>query len=202
MHVRRRPAAGRPPATRDNAQFERDDAMTDLRYPIGKFSFEGEVTDVQRRQRIEEIANAPAAFRAAVAGLTTDQMETPYRPGGWTVRQVVHHVPDSHLHAYARFKLALTEDEPTIKPYDEARWAELSDTRTVSPNVSLALLEALHERWVALLRTMTAAEYRRTFHHPEYGRALTLAEALALYAWHGRHHIAHITSLRERQGWL
>ena len=150
---------------------------------------------------IEEVANAPAALRASVAGLTPDQMETPYRQGGWTVRQVVHHLPDSHLHAYARFKLALTEDEPTVKPYDEARWAELSDTRTVSPRVSLALLESLHERWVALLRSMTPGEYRRTFQHPEYGRALTLDEALALYAWHGRHDVAHITSLRECQGW-
>ena len=176
--------------------------MTDLRYPIGKFTFEGEATAVQRRQQIELVANAPAALRAAVTGLTPDQMETPYRPGGWTVRQVVHHVPDSHLHAYARFKLALTEDEPTIKPYDEGRWAELGDTRIVSPSVSLALLEALHERWVALLRSMTSGEYRRTFQHPEYGRALTLDEALAMYAWHGRHHVAHITSLRERQGWL
>ncbi len=175
--------------------------MTDLRYPIGKFSFEGEATDARRRQWIEEIATTPAALRAAVAGLTPDQIETPYRPSGWTVRQVVHHLPDSHLHAYIRFKFALTEDEPTIKPYDEARWAELADTRTVSPSVSLTLLESLHERWVGLLRSMTPKEYRRTFQHPEYGRALTLDEVLAMYAWHGRHHVAHITSLREREGW-
>jgi len=175
--------------------------MSDLRYPIGKFSWEGEATEAQRRQWIEEIAQGPAALRAAVAGLTPAQIETPYRPGGWTVRQVVHHVPDSHLHAYARFKLALTEDEPTVKPFDEVRWAELSDTKTVSLEVSLSLLESLHERWVGLLRSLTAAEYRRTFQHPEYGRALALDETLAMYAWHGRHHVAHITALRQREGW-
>jgi len=173
----------------------------DLRYPIGTFSFEGEATDAQRRRWIEEIDKAPAALRAGVAGLTPDQMDTPYRPNGWTVRQVVHHLPDSHLNAYVRFKLALTEDEPTIKPYDEARWAELADTRTVSPDVSLTLLESLHERWVALLQSMTPKEFRRTFHHPEQGRSLTLEEVLAMYAWHGRHHVAHITSLRTREGW-
>jgi hypothetical protein len=175
--------------------------MTDLRYPIGTFRFDGELTEAQRWQGIDEIAKAPAALRAAVSGLTPDHIETPYRPGGWTVRQVVHHLPDSHLHAYTRFKLALTEDEPTIKPYDEVRWAELSDTRTVPIAVSLTLLEALHERWVALLRSLTPAEFRRTFHHPEHGRALTLDEALAGYAWHGQHHVAHVTALREREGW-
>jgi hypothetical protein len=175
--------------------------MTDLRYPIGPFTFDGGATDAQRPQRIDEIANAPAGLRSAVAGLTPAQMDTPYRPDGWTVRQVVHHVPDSHLQAYARFKLALTEDQPTIKAYDEARWAELGDTRTVSPAVSLALLESLHERWVGLLRTLTPQDYRRTYHHPEYGRAFTLDEALAMYAWHGRHHVAHITALRAREGW-
>jgi hypothetical protein len=175
--------------------------MTDLRYPIGKFRYEGEVGGPQRRDWIEAIAAAPAALRAAVSGLTPAQMNTPYRPGGWHVRQVVHHVPDSHLNAYVRFKLALTEDEPTIKPYDEARWAELSDTRAVPPEVSLDLLEALHERWVALLRALTTDEYRRAFHHPEHGRALTLDEALGMYAWHGRHHVAHINCLRQREGW-
>lgn len=117
------------------------------------------------------------------------------------MRQVVHHVPDSHLHAYARFKLALTEHEPTIKPYDEAKWAELPDTQTVSPEVSLTLLEALHQRWVALLRSLSPADYRRTFRHPDRGRVLTLDEVLGIYAWHGRHHVAHITALRQRQGW-
>jgi hypothetical protein len=173
--------------------------MTDLRYPIGEFSLPDPITDAQRERWIEEIAEAPAAFRAAVSALAPNQIDTPYRPGGWTVRQVVHHVPDSHLHAYARFKLALTEDNPTIKPYDEARWAELSDSRTLGPEVSLTLLEALHERWAALLRSLRPEDFQRTFVHPEFGRPLTLDEALARYAWHGRHHAAHITSLGARQ---
>ncbi|OFV90830.1 MAG: metal-dependent hydrolase [Acidobacteria bacterium RIFCSPLOWO2_12_FULL_65_11] len=143
----------------------------------------------------------PWPFPGVRLAPTPDQIETPYRPGGWTVRQVVHHVPDSHLHAYARFKLALTEHEPTIKPYDEAKWAELPDTQTVSPEVSLTLLEALHQRWVALLRSLSPADYRRTFRHPDRGRVLTLDEVLGIYAWHGRHHVAHITALRQRQGW-
>lgn len=175
--------------------------MTDLRYPIGPFSYDAEAAGRSRHDWIEAIAAAPSALRAAVAGLTTAQLDTPYRPGGWTVRQVVHHVPDSHLNAYVRFKLALTEDEPTIKPYDEARWANLSDSRTVAPEVSLDLLEALHTRWVALLRASTAEDYQRSFHHPEHRRALTLDETLGIYAWHGRHHVAHITGLRQREGW-
>lgn len=176
--------------------------MTDLRYPIGKFSYEGEAGGPQRHDWIEAIDAAPSALRAAIAGLTPAQLDTPYREGGWTVRQVVHHVPDSHLNAYVRFKLALTEDEPTIKPYDEVRWANLTDTRTVPPDVSLDLLAALHQRWVALLRALTAGDYQRAFYHPEHGRALTLDEALGSYAWHGRHHVAHITGLRQRQGWV
>jgi hypothetical protein len=178
-----------------------DTQVTDLRYPIGRFSFSGNATDAQRQEWIEDIATAPAALRRAIGGLSATQIDTPYRPGGWTVRQVVHHVPDSHLNAYVRFKLALTEDEPTIKPYDEARWAELNDTRTVSPEVSLRLLEALHERWVSLLGSLKPSEWRRTFHHPEHSHPLPLDEVLAMYAWHGRHHVAHITSLRRREGW-
>jgi len=175
--------------------------MTDLRYPRGRFTWDGALTDAAIAQGIADLAGAPAALRAAVAGLSASQIETPYRPSGWTVRQVVHHVPDSHFHSYARFKLALTEDEPTIKPYDEARWAELPDTRVVPIEVSLTLLEMLHERWVALLRSMPPDAYRRTFKHPELGRSVTLGEALAMYAWHGRHHVAHITALRECEGW-
>ena len=174
---------------------------TDLRYPIGKFSFPEQVTDAQCRQWIDEIAAAPAALRAAVAGLSPEQLDTPYRPGGWTVRQLVHHVPDSHMNAYVRFKLALTEDEPTIKPYEEARWAELPDVKTVPVSVSLTLLDMLHERWLGVLRTLSPADRRRGFRHPEHGRVLTLEQALALYAWHGRHHAAHVTALRERSGW-
>jgi uncharacterized damage-inducible protein DinB len=133
--------------------------------------------------------------------LSREQLDTRYRPGGWTVKQVVHHVPDSHLNAYTRFKLALTEDEPTIKPYDEAAWAELPDSQQVPIDVSLTLLESLHGRWVSLLRSMKAADFRRGLRHPEHDRVLTLGQMLALYAWHGRHHVGHITALRKREGW-
>ena len=174
--------------------------MTDLRYPIGKFSFDDEITPEKRRQCIQQIAAAPAQLRAAVAGLSPEQLDTPYRPGGWTVRQVVHHVPDSHLNSYIRCKLALTEEEPTIKPYDEKRWAELEDVRATPVEVSLMLLESLHRRWVPLLESLAPADFARKFRHPELG-ALTLEQNIALYAWHGRHHVAHITSLRQRMGW-
>jgi hypothetical protein len=139
-------------------------------------------------------------MRAAVEGLTNEQLDTPYRFGGWTVRQVVHHVPDSHLNSYVRFKLALTEDTPTIKPYDEAAWARLADTATVETETSLALLESLHDRWVRLLESMSDADFKRSFLHPELGLA-RLDQNLALYAWHGKHHVAHITALRDRMGW-
>lgn len=174
--------------------------MTDLRYPIGKFTYPGELGDQGRHNAIEQLEAAPAQLRAAVEGLSPQQLDTPYRPDGWTVRQVIHHLPDSHLNAYTRFKLALTEDEPTIKPYDEVRWAELSDARIAPIEVSLALLESLHRRWVLLLRAMGPADFARRFRHPELG-VVTLDKNLALYAWHGRHHVAHITSLRERMGW-
>ncbi len=174
--------------------------MTDLRYPIGEFSYPGEETADERRRAIDEIEATPVRLRAAVQGLSPQQLDTPYRPGGWTVRQVVHHVPDSHLNAYTRFKLALTEDEPTIKPYDEARWAELADVRTAPLGVSFRLLEALHQRWVLLLRSLRPEDYRRTLRHPERG-VMSLDQTLCYYAWHGRHHVAHITSLRERMGW-
>jgi uncharacterized damage-inducible protein DinB len=173
---------------------------TELSYPIGKFKWEGDATDEKRHHFIDEIAGTPARVRAAVEGLSAEQLETPYRPGGWTVRQVVHHVADSHLNSYVRFRLALTEDEPTIKPYHEDRWAELDDARTAPLEVSLALLESLHERWVRLLKSLKAEDFARTFRHPEMG-VVSLDKNLGLYAWHGRHHVAHITSLRERQGW-
>jgi uncharacterized damage-inducible protein DinB len=172
----------------------------DLQYPIGRFAWSGENSPEDRLHYIEEIEQAPAHLRAAVAGLSDDQLDTPYRPGGWTVRQVVHHVPDSHLNSYVRFRLALTEDEPTIKPYNESDWAELTDARTAPIELSLALLESLHRRWVALLRTMTRGNFARQFRHPELG-VVSLDRNLALYAWHGRHHVAHITGLRERMGW-
>jgi len=174
--------------------------MTDLRYPIGPFKFEGTPTDEEVRRAIGEISEAPANLRAAVEGLTPQKLDTRYRPGGWTVRQVLHHVPDSHLNSYCRFKLALTEDEPTIKPYHEDRWAELKDSQATPVEVSLALLESLHQRWVTLLKSLEPADFNRTFRHPELG-LVTLAQNAYLYAWHGRHHVAHITSLRERMGW-
>jgi uncharacterized damage-inducible protein DinB len=173
----------------------------DLRYPVGKFEYDGVATPQARARRIEEISRAPAALREAVKGLSPKQLDTPYREGGWTVRQLVHHVPDSHLNAYVRFKLALTEDTPTIKPYDQARWAQLPDTRTVAPDVSLALLDAVHQRWLGLLQSMTVADWQRAYRHPEYDRLMPLDEVLAAYAWHGRHHVAHVTELRKRLGW-
>jgi hypothetical protein len=173
----------------------------DLRYPIGKFSYDGTMTDARRTECVARIAAAPAGFRAAVAGLDDRQLDTPYRPGGWTVRQVVHHVPDSHLNAYTRIRLALTEDIPTIKPYEEARWAELPDARSLPVEISLGLLESLHARWVPLLQRLGPAEGARQFRHPEHGRLMTIDELLAMYAWHGEHHTAHVTRLRERMGW-
>ena len=171
----------------------------DLRYPIGKFDRVETLTPEQRREHIDAIAETPARLVDAVSGLNAEQLDTPYRPGGWTVRQVTHHVPDSHMNAYTRFKLALTEDEPTIKPYDEARWAELADAKSpIGP--SLALLENLHKRWVLVLRSITPAEWARKLRHPELG-LLSLDQTLAIYGWHGRHHVAHITGLRERNGW-
>ena len=140
-------------------------------------------------------------FGAAVAGLAAGQLDTPYREGGWTVRQVVHHLPDSHLNAYTRMKLALTEEEPTIKPYEEARWAELPDARGGDIEPSLRLLESLHQRWLMLLRDLKPADFDRQFRHPEHGRIFKLSETLALYAWHGRHHVAHISALRQRMRW-
>ena len=175
--------------------------MTDnLRYPIGGPKLSARLDDAARREAIDAIAATPANLRAAVQGLTEEQLDTPYRPEGWTVRQLVHHVPDSHLNAYVRFKLALTEEEPKIKTYAEARWAELPDTHTTPPEVSLALLESLHHRWVDLLRAMAPADFERKLDHPEKG-LLTLDSMLGLYAWHGCHHVAHVTKLRERMGW-
>jgi uncharacterized damage-inducible protein DinB len=174
--------------------------MTDLRYPIGKFHYGGPPTEEQKHNCLNEIAETPAKLREAVKGLTDAQLDTPYRPGGWTVRQVVHHVPDSHLNSYVRFKLALTEDEPTIKPYAEDRWAELADTKATPVEVSLTLLESLHDRWIRLLQSLRAEDWKRSFRHPELG-LVTLEKTLALYAWHGRHHVAQITSLRNRESW-
>ena len=180
--------------------MERKEEMNDLRYPIGKFRFDGKMSEQERSAFIDQIEAAPGKLRAALTGLSPQQLDTPYRPGGWTGRQVVHHVPDSHLNSYMRFKLALTENEPTIKPYYEDRWAELEEARSAPVEISLALLEALHRRWVLMLRNIKAEEWSRTFRHPELG-LISLEKNVALYAWHGRHHVAHITSLRERNGW-
>jgi len=172
----------------------------DPRYPIGKYTPPQEATPVLREQAISAIAEAPGKLRAAVKGLNEAQLNTPYREGGWTVRQVVHHVPDSHMNAYVRFRLALTEQEPTIKPYEEARWADLADARSGPIDVSLALLDSLHDRWVRLLHSLKIDDFRRTFRHPEQG-VRTVDWLLFLYAWHGRHHTAHVTELRKQKSW-
>jgi len=172
----------------------------DLRYPVGPFEFEGSLSSGQRETLIDQIAATPEKMRKAVAGLSDEQLNTPYRPEGWTVRQVVHHVPESHMNSYVRFKLALTEEEPTIKPYFEDRWAQLADANQAPVGLSLDLLDALHGRWVWFLRSLKDADFKRTFRHPELG-IVSLDRNIALYAWHGRHHVAHVTSLRERMGW-
>jgi hypothetical protein len=183
-----------------SSDIELKDKMTDLRYPIGKFHFDGPLDDEEKTKYLEDIAGTPAHLRAAVQGLSEQQLDTPYRPEGWTVRQVGHHVPDSHFNAYLRFKLALTEEEPTIKPYAEDRWARLADTASTPIETSLTLLDSLHDRWVRLLGSLKPDDWKRNFRHPELG-LVSLEKNLALYAWHGRHHVAHITALRERSGW-
>ncbi|MBV9573908.1 MAG: putative metal-dependent hydrolase [Acidobacteriales bacterium] len=177
-----------------------DPATDALRFPIGKFHYAGPPSDEQRGEFIASIERTPQELRAAIQGLSDQQLDTPYRDGGWTVRQVVHHVPDSHLNAYVRLKLALTEENPTIKPYDEARWAQLQDSRSTPIEVSLTMLDSLHRRWVGLLRSLSPEDWKRTFQHPEQG-AVPLEKNLALYSWHGKHHVAHITELRKRMGW-
>jgi uncharacterized damage-inducible protein DinB len=174
--------------------------MPDLRYPIGRFVPDAAPSPDTRAGHITAIAGLPARMRQAVAGLSDQQLNTPYREGGWTVRQVVHHVPDSHLNAYIRFKLAVTEQNPTIKAYDETAWAQLKDSELTPVEVSLALLQSLHARWAVLLRSLRPEDFARTFVHPESGPH-NLDWLLGLYAWHGNHHVAHITSLRERMGW-
>ena len=174
--------------------------MSDPRFPIGKFNFPAAVSESDRATFIGHIAQAPANLRAAVAGLSEQQLDTPYRDGGWTIRQVTHHIPDSHMNAYVRYKLALTEDVPTIKPYEEARWANLADTKSTPIEVSLALMDNLHDRWVRLLRSLGPDDWKKEFRHPEMG-VVTLEKNLALYSWHSRHHVAHITELRKKMGW-
>jgi uncharacterized damage-inducible protein DinB len=174
--------------------------MSDLRYPIGRFTPDEKSTSETRARHIGEIAAQPSRLRQAASGLSQQQLNTPYREGGWTLRQVIHHVPDSHLNAYIRCKLALTENTPTIKPYDEAAWARLKDSELTPIDVSLSLFDAIHARWVTLLRTLQPEDFLRQFNHPEAGTR-TVDWLVALYAWHGNHHVAHITSLREQMKW-
>jgi uncharacterized damage-inducible protein DinB len=174
--------------------------MADLRYPVGNFQPTAQITDAERQAYIKQIDDAPAKLREAVRGLTEKQLETPYRPEGWTVRQVVHHLPDSHMNAYIRFKLAITEQQPTVKPYEQQMWADLVDAKTAPIEPSLTLLESLHKRWVLFLKSLNPSDFAKTYNHPESGVS-NLDRLLQLYAWHGRHHVAHITSLRERMGW-
>lgn len=174
--------------------------MSDLRYPIGKFTPPVEMTESEREAYIQDLEQLPQLLNQAVEGLTEQQLDTPYREGGWSVRQVVHHLADSHLNSYMRFRLALTEEEPTIKVYNEKKWAELPDAKLSSVDSSLQLIEGLHHRWVILLHSLSNNEWKKAFVHPELGR-VPLDVAAALYAWHSKHHVAHITSLRERQDW-
>jgi len=172
----------------------------DLKFPVGRYQPPSPIAAEQRAAWIEEMANLHGNLTKAVAGLTDDQLDTPYRPEGWTVRQVVHHLPDSHLNSYARFRLALTENSPLIKPYEEAAWAELPDAKTAPIAPSLVLLDGLHGRFVLLLKSLLEADFAKTFRHPELGEK-RLDWTLGLYAWHSLHHVAHITNLRSREGW-
>ncbi len=172
----------------------------DARYPVGKFEMSKEIAPARRQAAIEELAAAPAKVRAAVKGLSDTQLDTPYREGGWTVRQVVHHLVDSHMNAYIRLRFTLTENQPTIKPYDESIWANLEDAQNAPVEVSLKLLEPLHERWARLLRSLKTEQFARTLVHPDHG-VKNVDWLLFLYSWHGRHHTAHITELRKQKGW-
>ncbi len=175
--------------------------MTDASYPLGPMRVGERLTPARRAELVEQIADVPSALRAVLAGLDERQLETPYREGGWTVRQIVHHLADAHLNAYVRFRLGFTEDDPTITPWRQERWAELPDVSALPMEVSLRLLEPLHLRWVTLLRALTPEQFARGLFHPEWGRRLTLDELLEACAWHGRHHVAQVRALRERLGW-
>lgn len=173
---------------------------TELAYPIGTFHYSEAITPQQRKLWIEELRKLPSELRNTVEGLSDERLETPYRPAGWTVRQVVHHLPDSHMNSYVRFRIALTEDSPSIRAYREAEWAQLSDARFGPIEPSLQILDGLHARWTALLEKLTDDEFGCTFHHPEL-REVRLDWALGLYAWHSRHHLAHIQNLGRRMNW-
>ena len=169
-----------------------------LQYPIGRFHRPEAITPEQVAAAVEDIAALPSQLRAAVDGLNGSQLDTPYRDGGWTVRQVVHHIADSHLNANVRLRIAITEQDAAVRPYDENAWAQLPDAQSGPIDISLALVDALHARWAALARTLTAEQLQTTFHHPEYSAPQSVDATLAMYAWHGKHHVAHITSLRRR----
>jgi uncharacterized damage-inducible protein DinB len=174
--------------------------MEKLRYPIGKFNFDVDVTPEKRRAWIRHVESLPRELRRAVSGLSPEQLDTPYREGGWTVRQLAHHLADSHMNAFIRWKLALTESSPTIKPYDQDEWVTTADVTDADVEPSLTLVEGLHARWTKLLSSLSPSDFAREFNHPESG-VTTLDRQLQLYAWHGRHHVAHIDSLRQRKGW-
>lgn len=174
--------------------------MEQLRYPIGRYSFEG-MTNAQKDKWIVEVEKLPEQLKAAIAGLSEEQLDTKYRSGGWTARQLVHHIADSGINCFSRFKLALTENNPTIKPFNEGSWAETSDSLTAPPELSLSIIDGVYERSAMLLRSMERVDFERQFYHPEKGSQLKLSYFLGFYAWHGRHHVAHITNLRERMEW-
>lgn len=174
--------------------------LENLKYPVGKFDWSVEVSEQARNQAIRKIAALPSRLRAVVANLSDEQLNTPYRSEGWTVRQVVHHLADSHMNAYIRFKLALTEDNPIIKPYAETEWAKLPDSR-LAPEVSLSLLEGVHKRWTTIMDFMNETQWELGFTHPEHNRFMVLNKAVAMYAWHCEHHMAHIMGLLERENW-
>jgi len=174
--------------------------MSDLRYPIGKYEAK-EFSEKQKQEWLNDLKFLPQLVENAILNLDEAQLETPYREEGWTVHQLVHHIADSHMNAYVRFKLGLTEDNPTIRPYEEKLWAELNDVKTLPINISITLLYALHTRWHAALKDLKDADWDRTVFHPEHQKKITLWYLLGMYAWHGKHHVAHITELRERNGW-
>ena len=174
--------------------------QTDLRYPIGEFHRKASYSAEERARYIEQLKQIPLSLKAGLAGLSETQLDTPYREGGWTVRQVAHHIPDSHLNAYLRVKLALTEDQPVIKPYEENAWVRLADTPGTLLEVTVTLLEALHTRWAILFESLKEPDWKREYRHPVNG-AVSVEATLAWYVWHGQHHIAHITHLRQREGW-
>ena len=172
-----------------------------LQYPIGRYQKPEHYTPEMIKEWINVLQALPSWMDACIENLDAPQLQVPYREGGWTIQQVVHHVADSHINAYIRLKLALTEDNPTVKPYSEKAWAELADVSLVPVNVSVTLLHAIHRRMVAVLQNMQPSDWERTFYHPEHQRSFPVWEMVAMYAWHSRHHTAHITQLRERMGW-